>query len=699
MGTTVAELAAAVSVEGLDEAERGLDQFGRKIDETGQKQTTAAKQSADHDAALKKVGNTALITGGLITAGIGMAIGVTANFDKALSGVAAVSNATSGEMDQLRQAAIDAGQATVFSASDAATAEAELAKAGLSTGQILGGGLTGALSLAAAGQLELADAATITAQALNVFKLDGSQASHVADVLAAGANKSAADVGQLGDALRQGGLLARQTGLSLEDTVGVLALFADNALIGSDAGTSLKTMLQRLTPQSQEAADEMERLGIHAYDASGNFVGLDKFAGNLRDSLSGLTVEQRNQALATIFGSDAVRAASLVYDAGEQGIRKYVKAVDDQGAAGRMAGVQMDNLAGDIEQLKGSIETGLITSASGGTNVLRMLTQAGTDLVNGWINLPPEIQTGTSAILAFSGASLLAVGVGVKFAGMLGEWSKAASNVSPALGTAVSGLGKLAAGAAVASISLSMIDDNSAKGSVGILGLAASGALMGSAFGPVGAVVGGAAGAITGMTMAIIDGGDSVDAYRSKFAALATDLDALAAKQAGKKFIDTLDMDDLVKFAQGGQTAVRGIRDELEALGTKSPAAVAKVVDSLKAMHDEDGKPLFTGKALAALDGIVTGVNNKFRDHATAGQAAAAVNSAIAGTSGDAASQTSAFADSLDTAKTAADNYKTTIDALLGIGLDVESTSLRWRDSDRQRCDARRQHRSWSQEP
>ena len=100
--------------------------------------------------------------------------------------------------------------------------------------------------------------------------------ARVADVLASGANKSAADVSSLGQALQQGGLVAKQTGLSLEDTVGVLSLFADNALLGSDAGTSLKTMLQRLVPQTTEAKAAMDQLGLSFFDSQGNFIGIAK---------------------------------------------------------------------------------------------------------------------------------------------------------------------------------------------------------------------------------------------------------------------------------------------------------------------------------------------------------------------------------------------------------------------------------------
>lgn len=315
--------------------------------------------------------------------GVGIAaVRASTDFNKAMSGVAAVANATEADLQRLRTAALDAGADTAFSATQAADALAELARAGVSVNDILSGGLNGTLALAAAGQLDLAQAATITAQALNVFDLAGDQTTRVADVLAAGANKSAADVGQLGDALRQGGLVADQLGLSVEDTVGVLSLFADNALIGSDAGTSFKTMLQRLVPQSEEQAKAMESLGLSFFDAQGNFVGIEETAGRLQNAFGGLTEEQRASEFATIFGSDAVRAATLLYEAGATGVAEYTAAVDDQGAASRAAATQLDNLAGDFEAFKGSVETALIGLGDFFDPLLRSVTQGSTEVVN-----------------------------------------------------------------------------------------------------------------------------------------------------------------------------------------------------------------------------------------------------------------------------------------------------------------------------
>lgn len=366
--------------------------------------------AVDHKAAMQGVGIAAAAGGAALVGFAAMAVRANMAFEKSMSGVQAVSNATVGDMGRLRDAAIAAGQATVFSASQSAEAEAELAKAGVSVADILGGALTGSLNLASAGQLALGDAATIAAQAMNIFKLNGSDVSHIADVLAAGANKSAADVGQLGEALRQGGLVAAQTGVSMESTVGALSAFADNALIGSDAGTSLKTMLQRLVPQSKEASDAMNAIGFSAFDSQGKFIGLEAVAASLQKGLGGLSQEQRQSALTTVFGSDAVRAASVLYDQGAAGIANYTRAVNDQGAAQRMAATQLNNLSGDLEQLKGSFETALIKSGSSANGVLREMTQSLTGVVNGYSALPDAAQSGVTAVAGIGGAVSLAAG-------------------------------------------------------------------------------------------------------------------------------------------------------------------------------------------------------------------------------------------------------------------------------------------------
>lgn len=377
---------------------------------------TQAEKLAQTRQAMQTLGTAGVAMGAAVAAGIGVAVAKFAEFDQAMSFVAATGDDARENLDSLRQAALDAGAATVFSASEAANAIEEMAKAGLSARDILSGGLTGALDLAAAGGLEVADAAGIAATALKIFNLEGSDMSHVADLLAAGAGKAMGDVSDLSAALAQGGQVAAATGLSIEETTAALASFASQGLLGSDAGTSFKTMLQRLTPQSDEARRKMEELGVSAYDSSGNFIGLAEFAGNLQDALADLTPEQRNAALSVMFGSDAVRAANVIYQEGEAGIRDWITAVDDQGYAAETAATRLDNLVGDWEAFTGALDTAFISMGEGANGPLRWFIQSLTELVDGFNALPDwakQVGVGMAALTAgvglAGGAMLLAI--------------------------------------------------------------------------------------------------------------------------------------------------------------------------------------------------------------------------------------------------------------------------------------------------
>lgn len=435
---------------GLAKMKAGTEQVSKSTQET------AAKSKRDFGA----MGTAAIATGAVIGVALLKAVKSYADFEQAMSRVAAVSGATAAEQEKLSKAAIQAGQDTVFSATEAAKAQEELLKAGVATADVLGGALRGSLDLAAAGGLDLAKSAEIAAQAMNIFNKSGSDVGHIADVLTAGANKSAAGVDDLGMALSQGGLLAKQTGLTLEDTVGVLSAFADNALKGSDAGTSLKTMLQRLTPQSTEQAKAMEALGLSFYDADGQFVGIAESAGRLQKAFADLTPEQRNSALQTIFGSDAVRGANILMEQGEAGIRKYIAAVNDKGAAERMANRMTDNLNGDLEKLSGSLESAFIKAGSGGNAVIRDLVQSVTGLVDKFNQLSPSTQSAVVKIAAATAGALLLAGAAIKATASIVAMKaslNAATLSSARLATAVKFLGAAALVGGVAALANELV--------------------------------------------------------------------------------------------------------------------------------------------------------------------------------------------------------------------------------------------------
>ena len=421
-----------------------VDQYRKDTDEAAKHTEKVGTSGKKAKKGLDDLAGTMTVVGGLMLAAAGVAVVAAAKFDKAMSEVKAVTGATAEEMELLRKAALDAGAATVFSASEAAQAQGELAKAGIKTSDILGGALTGSLSLAAAGSLDLATSAEIAAAAMNTFGLKGKDVEHIADVLAAAANKSSAGVDDLGQGLQQVGLVAAQVGLSLEETVGLLAAFADAGLKGSDGATSLKTALLRLAAPQEEAADLMKELGISLYDSNGNMVDAANIAGQLQAGLGDLAPAQRNAALQTIFGSDAIRAANILYTQGEAGIRDYIAAVDDQGAAAKMAQEKLDNLAGDVAALTGSLETLVISAGSGASGGLRSLVQSATSLVNAFAGLPAPVQTSLVAIAGFGGAGLLATAGLVKLKSGLSNMADSLIAIGPASAKAGKGLQFLA---------------------------------------------------------------------------------------------------------------------------------------------------------------------------------------------------------------------------------------------------------------
>lgn len=404
-----------------------------------------AEKLAQRRQGFEVLGRSALAVGAAAGAGVALAVSKFADFDKAMSGVRASTHESAENMDLLRAAALKAGEDTVYSASEAAGAIESLAKAGVSTADILGGGLSGALDLAASGELAVADAADIAASALTQFGLKGAQVPHVADLLSAAAGKAQGSVSDMGAALNQSGLVASQMGLSIEEATGTLAAFAKTGLIGSDAGTSFRTMLLRLANPTDEAKRLMEQYNIAAYDAQDNFVGMEALAGQLTTGMGKLGEGTRNAAMATIFGQDAIRGANVLYEQGADGIAKWIKNVDDSGYAAETAALRLDNLAGDVEALGGSLETALINSGSAANDTLRFLTQTATDAVNGFNNLDPAVQGASLGFGALVSAAGLATGAFFTAVPRVAEFNAALDNMGPKAqkaGRAAVGLGK-----------------------------------------------------------------------------------------------------------------------------------------------------------------------------------------------------------------------------------------------------------------
>lgn len=404
--------------------------------------------TASYEAAMTRAGSTAktvasgmentgrksaLIASGMTAAGLAVAafgvaaVKMAADFDQQMSTVQANTGATSAQMDQLRAAAIEAGASTVYSASDSADAINDLGKAGMSVTDILNGGLSGALNLAASDGMAVGDAAEYMANALSMFHLKGSQASQVADTLAAGAGKAVGNVSDFGEALNNCGAQANSFGMNIQETTGVLALFAQNGTIGAEAGTQLNSMLMKLAAPSAEASNTMKELGISAYDAQHHFVGMANFAGQLQKAEKNLTDEQRNQANATIFGSYAIKAANYLYEAGESGVNKWTKAVSESGYAAEQAAAKNNNLKGDLENLSGSMESLMISVGEGAQGPLRKMVQGLDTMVDAFASLPSGAQQ-TIVVMA-------------SLAGVFGAVHKAAGNLNGSTSTMANNIG------------------------------------------------------------------------------------------------------------------------------------------------------------------------------------------------------------------------------------------------------------------
>lgn len=445
-------------------AAHGVDAFSEAVYLAGQESEEAAAKSAAAAEKQKKAWETVapvmMAAGAGIVAGVGIAVKKYADFDKAMSGVQAATHESTANMALMREEAIRAGADTAFSASEAAQGIEELAKAGVTTAEIMGGGLTGALDLAAAGELGVGDAAEIASSAMTQFKLGGDQVVHLADLLAAGAGKAQGGVQDLGAALGQAGLVASSTGLSIEETIGGLTAFASAGLMGSDAGTSFKSMLQRLTPQSKEAQRTFDELGISAYDANGEFIGLAEFAGVLKTQMADLTPEARNAAMGVMFGSDAVRASTILYEQGAEGIKDWIGQVDDAGYAAKTASIMQNNLAGDLEKLGGAFDTVFIQSGGVGNDMLRGLVQSAESVVDAFGKIPAPVLGVGTVLAGVAGGGLLLGGALITTIPKIKDTVDALRDVIPAGGKAdksLRGVGKAAAYATGGLAALSVV--------------------------------------------------------------------------------------------------------------------------------------------------------------------------------------------------------------------------------------------------
>ncbi|WP_237171599.1 phage tail tape measure protein, partial [Mycobacteroides abscessus] len=299
----------------------------------------------------------------LATSGVSAVVTKGLDFEKTMNTLSGVTGASADVMQRFRDTAKALGNDMTLSntsAADAAQAMTELAKAGFSVDESITAA-KGTLQLAAAAQVSAGQAAEIQANALQAFGLKADYASKAADVLSNAANASSAEITDVAFALQAGGSVARQTGVSLEDTAASIALLANNGIKGSDAGTLLKSALLKLSAPSDQASGALQELGVSAFDAQGNFVGMEALFGQLQAASKRMTPEMYAMNTALAFGSDAARLAGVAAKDGAAGFDKMRDAMNQEGSASKLAAAQNQGLPGVIERLKNAAETLAIT--------------------------------------------------------------------------------------------------------------------------------------------------------------------------------------------------------------------------------------------------------------------------------------------------------------------------------------------------
>ncbi len=345
------------------------DSLSQRFDKFAASQGNELKSSLS-SLALNYVGVGAAVYG--VQRIIGGAMDTVVQFDKVLGRISALGGEYAENIDALGKSAQDLGPRFGKGPAEAAESIEALAKAGVSAADIMGGALESALTLSASGMMDAGQAAEYISSTMAQFGIEGKGAAQVSDLLSAAANKAMGDVSDFGNALKFVGPVAASNNIELKETVGTLALFAQNGILGEQAGTSLRGVLSSLTSPSKAATKALEELGVvtkdgtnKLYDAQGNFLGLANMAGVLQDATAGLTQEQKNQALGQIFGNQQLTAANILLKAGTEEVENWTNAVNDSGIASRIASDNNDTLAGSMAKASASWDAMVLNLENG----------------------------------------------------------------------------------------------------------------------------------------------------------------------------------------------------------------------------------------------------------------------------------------------------------------------------------------------
>lgn len=386
---------------------------------------------------LDNMGNTLTTSLTLPVLAIGTAaISTGNNFEAQMSRVQAIAGTTKDELKTLTDQAVDLGAKTSFSASEVATGMENLASAGFSTNEIIQA-MPGLLDLAASSGAELAISSEIAASAIRGFGLEANKSGHVADVFAEASARTNAQVEDMGEAMKYVAPVAKTVGLSIEETAAAIGIMSDAGVKGSQAGTTLRGGLTRIVKPTKQVKEAMEELGVEFYNSDGKMKSLTQIIQTLQEHTKGLTDETKNQALAQIFGTEALSGMLALVNRGSTELDTMTKSFEKcDGSAKEMADTMLDNSKGAIESLTGSLESAGIAIQQALAPEIKDLSKWIQGLVDDFNDLSDEEKQNivrTALLVASTGP---AIKIFSKLTSGLGKASKRLGTFSKALAVA-----------------------------------------------------------------------------------------------------------------------------------------------------------------------------------------------------------------------------------------------------------------------
>lgn len=392
--------------------------------------TAVGKVMQGTGAAMTKYITTPLIGVGVAAAKVG------GDFEAQMSRVKAISGATGDTFEQMKQQAIDLGAKTAFSAKESAAGMENLASAGFSAQEIMKA-MPGLLDLAAVSGGDVALASENTATALRGFGLEASEAGHVADVFARAAADTNAEVGDMGEALKYVAPVANSMGISLEETAAAIGIMSDAGIKGSQAGTTLRGALSRLARPTKAMQDTMDNLGVSFYDADGKMKPLKTQVELLKKAFEGLTPEQQQNALVTLYGQESLSGMMALIDKGPDSLGKLTKSLkDSDGAADDMARTMQDNMNSSIEQMFGAFESAAIVIQKILAPSIKKVADAISGLVEKFVSAPES----TQKLIVAIGLIVAAIGPLIFMIGSVIIWINRVKVALALMGTSMSGV-------------------------------------------------------------------------------------------------------------------------------------------------------------------------------------------------------------------------------------------------------------------